>query len=309
MSDPRLPSQVPIEVVAVAVQRVIRLLVDSGISYAQIAQDFRRHFPNVEMPAENIRKFVQRARDRFVISDTLVHLYLFIQAAKSDFPPFVRENVILHMDVFFSKAADPDLLTSNADASYGFFVANAYRLLARMLHVDYDHARRTAVEIEGAYACFRPSTKYSKTDRLVVSFMTIGAKRGFPDVIEFNHHVANNLREERTSDGFVIGLGGNIYLIGDIEFGRGLEMIVLQRPATRQFTTIVGLSVTLDTNGAPTCSRLILCKQEVEIEDYSKVRPILGPRRTDEIRDDFGDALTNRVLSLLADQAESISSI
>lgn len=327
MTEATLPKDVSLEAVGNAVRRIIRIIVDSGTSYVEIADTIQRRLGKPVSP-DSIRKFVGRVEGGVHASETLLTLYDYIQATRTSFSPFVRECIVLHTDIFLTRDfSDSDGLRDvqpdqnkqldwqkqiERKETYDFFVANAYRLFSRMLHVQPAESRRAAIQIEGVYAAFRASSRFTKDKRIVVSRVAIGVKHNDKEATEFRHMNANNLGDQRLSDGFIVALMGNVFMIGDVEFGHGLEMMMFRRPPAQEVKRLVGLTLTLDTNGYPVTTKIILVRMN---SDPRAIEPDfrIGPDDVEQVVQEMSKLgvkdFKGQVLDHLAERAEALEGL
>lgn len=289
MNSIELPKNISTDVIGRAVRRILRMLLNSGKTYGDIAKDANSIRNGQTLSADNIRKFVERPGERVNVSATLEALYEYIVRAKGEFEPFIKECVVLHTDVFFERDFRPheEGTGRGGRSEYDFFVTTAYRLLARMLNADLAFTKRNLSLLEGVYACFRASTSFDKSERIVVSKMLIGPKSRHEEIVEFEHRIVDRNGTPRNSDGFVITLGDNVILIGDIELGAGLEMFQIRRPFGPRLGNLSGLALTLDANGLPTATRVMLIKLTSDVGKDSDFNFITGPQNIHDTVADF----------------------
>lgn len=283
MADGQQFDRLPGHQQAMLVRRLLRVAHQSGMSFLKLTETLRKHlednnidnFDLSKINEENIKKFVARTDHAPIRSSNrlLKGLYDAIRHAKNDLPIFVRENIVLLSDLFLdfqeieSTARNPTtapatlneeeaFLTDESD--YNFLTAYTYRAICRMLDVRPDHVSQATVSLTGQFILIRPSTKQG---RVVLSRLEIREKRvgRVPaEVWEFIHETQDQHGYPRFTDGIVLALRSRVYLLGDIERGRGMDVLCLDiNTASEHSPFILGLLLSEDVQGKPITSKVI----------------------------------------------------
>ena len=174
---------------------------------------------------------------------------------------------------------------------YHTFAGVLYRSIGKLLGVEPLTYARTLVKMRGRYVCYRNATA---KDYIVKSSLRIDLKPGFDDVWEFVHLQRDAFQDQRSTDGPVIALSRTLYLVGDMESGQGLEIIVLKEPLPRKFSRLRGFIITMDQNREVYSARICCLPLQAGVEPEIGIfnREFLGSELDDieELIDDSGNA-------------------
>lgn len=279
-----LPSERSEARASAAVRRLVELLLEHGYTYAQIAREAngcltdkdrsevekRSRVSKLErepLTAPAIRVFVERQKKREEGRKppgglTFYILYIYLNREKRRFPSFIAEYMTLILDGFLDPNIVPDeaLEGDPRKAFEDFLVASTYRLISRMMGVDYLAVRKSAKELEGEYLCVRPS--YRDKDNLVVSRLVIQPRANVEEIWEYRHTITTDTNDIREADGMVLVVNHHFIMLGDVAHGHGLEMLVVNRPGLAQPNVLAGVTSTLNLGGNPIVGQFALFKSK-----------------------------------------------
>lgn len=261
-----------IEERAFAVRRIVQECLESGFTYDRLAKESGAS-------ASSIKKFVARVPKSHRESETLRKLRAFIISDTLQFSTNVRYLILRYADLLVDIPLNTEkkLEEQNKNA-YDLLVAQSYFLIYRVLNVHDIEIKRRCRRICGDFFGFRQSVEEK---RIVKSNIVVKQRNSFEYIFEFIHIEKDHLNNVKHTDGIVVPISNNFYMIGDIEKGEGLEIIVLKDPALSEVRTIRGFTISMDYRRQPFFARTLLTRKSDETSVGSE--PDFGSFDVDEV--------------------------
>lgn len=140
------------------------------------------------------------------------------------------------------------------DDQYQRLVTFGYITVYKMLGVEATGFQSVSKTFNGKFLLVRNA---SIKNRFVTSAIEI-RQRGNDRIWEYFHTKVDGIGRVIRSDGIVIPIGQNLYLISDIENGRGIESLTIRIPDIETPSILEGFISTLDGYGNPFVTKCAL---------------------------------------------------
>ena len=122
----------------------------------------------------------------------------------------------------------------------------AYSLLMQMIRINPAAQDRAAAKAYRRLYCFRNAVHPKYIIKSQVDFVQLSEfDRGLSAAWEFYHRYVDNNGIEKRSDGVVFVIQNNIYLLGDVQNGEGLDIMIVREPVENA-DFMIGFHVSID---------------------------------------------------------------
>lgn len=249
-----LPPDADLIGIAEAVQTILKKIRESGRTYAQILADIKAAQPNedqFELTEGALRAFSSRDRSvRFNRTNrTLGEVWAYIERERSSLAPEVRQNIASELNFLDRYSASSryaaEVSTLNA---FGHWLGSAS---------VYNEKMRD--KFHGEYVIIRKSM--SQPDLLIKSDLSIERIASAPDALLVCHTHIDRRARARISKGILVQTPGIINIILNIEYGEGVETLMLRDPVQRHFGLLTGFLNSMNIDRVVFSARVILLRK------------------------------------------------
>ncbi|MDF7777232.1 hypothetical protein P1X14_18375 [Sphingomonas sp. AOB5] len=137
--------------------------------------------------------------------------------------------------------------------------AAIYSLLMKMLGVKGESLESASMKVFGRkeFYCFRNAvtSNFVVVSRIV--FEDISSDPRYP-IWEFKHHFEDNDASHKETDGVALVMHNNIYLLGDIQRGEGLDLFLIREPLGSEAKFLLGALTSIDDYHQPFVANVVL---------------------------------------------------
>lgn len=154
------------------------------------------------------------------------------------------------------------ILTGKAHLSANPFCRGAiYAGIMSMLQVDSREMESTNSRVlKREFYCFRNAAMRGYYVKSLVRFERIVFDE--LSTFEFHHCYIDDNGLEKKSDGLAISLNKTVYLLGDVQEGEGLDLIMIREPMDDTAEVLSAFQVTIDDH-RPICSNAVLIDADI----------------------------------------------
>jgi hypothetical protein len=145
-----------------------------------------------------------------------------------------------------------------------------YRQFQKIVGVSPSHNKDVSRSIfsKGNYLCFRISTDLKHVDISDIIFSNLGDIFSHGDESKVEHiwefkHSFHEIDGDRISDGLAFSIKNTVYLIGDIGYGSGLDIIRFKSTSIDGPKFLCGFLDSIDQNLSPFSSNVVLCPRSL----------------------------------------------
>ena len=267
---------------------IIKALVDNGTPVATLAA-------NLRMTSAAVRQMLKREPSenfRPKNKQSLVDVTRFILERRLKFHGEAAQAFSRLEDRYASLKAPETDDGFHDTTNYQTLVSEGYTFLLDMLGVNSDYSSFTIAKLNGTYLVYRWSIHRGK---LLTLYLEVREREGQIGVFEFVLRHTDSFNDQKSSDGIVLPINGNIYLAGDVEQGGGLDILVARPPLKATASMMAAFHLSVDNDGLPIFSTALLVRTDDAID---AIREKIRVRGIDDVRaDTLGDLVAEHFLA------------